>query len=214
MMIAPRLSPWRSSNTIAFFASATSTATTATMPSSIAANDVAILVNGAFDADASPPASVYPSGWTAIGSSVSADLSSGGISGRANVSYKILAGSESGSTITGMNGSNSEYMVILVFRPSAGTWGTPSSVNAVMADADPADQTVTVGSAPGLVIGWVVSDGVALDITMNPSQDAFVSAGSPDLRVGYIVYNSGPSNNTVSSSITYGGLGSFWFPLT
>lgn len=198
---------------ITLFGSATADAAGVTMPASVAANDIAIFVDCAFDGDGTPPSTVTPSGFALIGSSVSSNLPSDGLSVRANISRKVLAGSEGGSTITGMTGTNSSNKAILVFRPTVGTWGTVSSVNAVAQDSDPGDQTVTVGAAPGLVIAWASIDGAVTDLTMYPSADGTVSMGSPTLIVGYIIYNAGAANNTVSTSIPRGAFGSFWYPL-
>lgn len=208
----------RRSGTIAFFNYATNTGTGAvTMPASILAGDIAVLVDSAYnDAPTAAPSSAYPSSWTAIGSSVTHNETSTGIRHRTNVSYKVLVGSESSSSISGMSGAF-DAKVILVFRPTGGSWTAPSSINAVAQGTQPSNQTVTVSGDPGVIIGWA-SDMMATapDLGMSPAATATYSDGVNALDVGYLIYNSGATNNTVSTSgmATYGGaMGSFWLPL-
>lgn len=201
---------------IAFFGSATSTGTNVTMPASVLANDIAILVDGAVDITTTPPSSVTPSGWSAIGSSVSTTLN-GDSASRVNVSRKVLVGSEGGSSIAGMSEGIAQAKVLLVFRPSSGTWEAASSVNAVAQDTTISNQTVTVGAAPGIVIGWAY-DGYesAAGLGMSPAADATISVAGSALQVGRRIYNSAPVNNTVSTTMGAspgGAMGSFWLPL-
>jgi hypothetical protein len=202
--------------TIAFFASATSNASTVTMPASVLANDIAILFDCASDADGSAPSSVTPSGWTAIDTSKSANnLASSGVDVRFNMSFKVLAGSEGGSSITGMNGNNNNTKVLLVFRPSSGTWGSPSSIGNVLGASTPTNQTVTVGAAPLVVLGCAMDPiSGAPGLGMSPAADATVQDGFAIGKAGYKIHNTGPSNNTVSATESTGALGSFYIPLT
>lgn len=199
--------------TIAFFNSASASAASVTMPASVLANDIALLFDNAYNSGAAP-SSVTPSGWSAIGSSVTTTIEGYGL--RCNVSYKVLAGTEGGSSITGMDGL-AESKILVVFRPSSGTWGAASSVNAFAGTTTPTDQTVTVGTAPGIVLAWAYDgyDG-APGLGMSPAAGGGLS--NSGLDVGYIIYNSGAANNTVSNTmgggdVPGGAMGSFWLPL-
>lgn len=127
-----------------------STAATIDMPVGIAAGDIAVLHDVA--GDVVSPASVYPSGFTAIGTSQTD--TSGGIFVRLNVSYKILSGSE--TTITGMSaGALATYKTLTVYRKTGSySWNAPASVGAeLLVAGGVASKSVVVGTAPLVVIG-------------------------------------------------------------
>lgn len=175
-----------------------STAATIDMPVGIAAGDIAVLHDVA--GDVVSPASVYPSGFTAIGTSQTD--TSGGIFVRLNVSYKILSGSE--TTITGMSaGALATYKTLTVYRKTGSySWNAPASVGAeLLVAGGVASKSVVVGTAPLVVIGacW----GSSGTLSLSPSADAAVGAEG---QVGYKIYDSSPSNNTVSTSNLAGTL--------
>lgn len=98
----------RVTKTLAYAASATSSAATITIPATAQAGDLAVLFDLARDI-VSTPTLVTPSGWTTI-----SDLTGG--RGAAVLSYKILAAGEPGSTITGMDGNSADAKSLVVFR--------------------------------------------------------------------------------------------------
>lgn len=115
--------------------------------------------------------------------------------------YKIASGSEGGTTITGMTGSD-HAVIMLVFRPtfsasvSTGTWNSEGSD-----DVDPASQTVTPPTANPVVVLYAVGsrDGAQTFSSQSPSFDGTVSVnnGSAEsLLIGYSVYNSNASEHT------------------
>lgn len=194
--------------TISFFGSSTSTGSTITWPASVAAGDLAILFDLAVNFPAPAPASVTPSGFSAIGSSLT-DTTSGAGS-RLNCWSKVLVGGE--STLTGMNGSAENSKLLAVFRKTAGTWGSPASVNQAISNSGTpsSPQTVTVGSAPLLVIGAAMSS--AFDASFTPTEGgSFNDGGSSEAF--YTVYNSAPSNVSFSRGSGAVGLASLYVPL-
>lgn len=172
---------------ITFVDYASSTTDTISMPAGIAAGDIAILYDAAFDTG-SAPASVYPSGFTAIGTSQTS-VSALGV--RFNVSRKILTGSE--TTVTGMNGAVAVEKLLLVFRKSGGDWHAPGSISAeASALASVSDQTVTVGTGAMVVLGAVMGQS-GFVLSMSPAADA-TKQGDVSFEAGYKIYDSSPAD--------------------
>lgn len=206
-MIPAQFAALKNPRVVTFFASATSTVQTITMPSSILSGDVAFLFDAAENSTSALPAQVTPSGWTVINTGTA--LLGGVIGIRGSANYKVLAGSEGGSSITGMNGASTNSKIIAVFRKSFGTWGSPSSVNFQVVNGSPSGQLVTVGSAPLIVVAWnwqPVSNAI---LTMSPAADATIDEGT-EAHAGYKIYNGSPSNNNVSTNTSSGAFASFY----
>ena len=209
----PKISPWLASASISFFGESHSAdSATITMPPSIQAGDIGIILDFTINTSGSSPTSVTPSGFNAIGTSQSDNA--GPNYWRWNMSYKVLDGSE--TTITGMAAEACSLKQIVVFRKTSGTWSAPSSVNTAANYPSVAPQTVTVGAAPLFVLASV---GVGSALTMNPIYDAnytnscFLGYYSD---TGYLIYANSPSNNNVYGG-TPGGiifLGSFYVSLS
>lgn len=87
-------------SSISFQASATSTATTITVPATAAEGDIAIL----FDTSTTVT-NTFPSGWTSILGRTTTGL-------RTNISYKILASGDPSSSITGIAGAARKVMLV------------------------------------------------------------------------------------------------------
>lgn len=195
--------------TISFFGSSVSTGSTITWPASVAAGDLAILFDFALNGTASAPTSVTPSGFSAIGSSLTD--TTGGLGSRFNIWRKTLVGGE--TTLTGMTGTASSAKMLAVFRKTAGNWGAAASVNQTISNAfaTPTPQTVTAGSAPLLVIAANMfgnSDG-----SLSPTAGGSFDDAVTDSEVFYTIYNTAPSNVTVNRGASAGGLASFYIPL-
>jgi hypothetical protein len=179
--------------TIAFQASATSTAATVTGPASIQAGDVLLLGDRARNTVGLPTA-VIPTGFTEI-----ASTASDGTTSRTRLSYKIADGSEASASITGMDGTSTDNKVLLVFRPS-----TPATVltfadpGQETTDVNPTSQTITAsGGAVPLIVGATYGSSAAVDPrSSTPAMDAEVSS-STLFYFGYKIYNSAPSDHTV-----------------
>lgn len=175
-------------SSIAFQASATSTGSTITCPT-VQQGDVGVLFDYANDATVIP-SQVVPSGFTSL-------ASSGTVRFRGTASYKVFDGTESGSTLTGQNGSSANSKVLLVFRPdgaidtlTASTWLTEHTIS------DPSSQVIAAsGQLAPLIRLAVAARNTALPSFSSGTFDATVTAG--DLRAGYAVQNTSPASDTV-----------------
>ena len=187
--------------TFSFVASATSEDSTITIPASAIAGDFAILFDAAEGQGASI-SSVVPAGWTSI---VDTFAASGSRSIRSLVSYRKLVAAGGGS-ITGMN-ADGETKIMLVFRPSSSISSTVVSTwNAEMTSGDPASQTVSASgvATPLIVFAFATKGetGTALPAftTETPAMTnvtKFGTAYDPEVRLGYTIYNSSPSNQSI-----------------
>lgn len=180
----------KSGFTLSFHASAVSNAATVTVPATVQAGDVGILVdfieNGA--------TGVTPTGWTQLADAADSTFQ------RIRVSRKILTGADAGATVTGMSASNNNK-VLLVFRGTAAIASVAAgSWNAQATGGDPTSQSVTAsgGTPPLVVIGAAaINGGTAAFSTASPAFDATVATANADLLVGYKIYNSAPSDHTI-----------------
>ena len=179
---------------IEFVTSAAAFGATITIPAAAQAGDLAVLFD--WSIQASGPTSVIPAGWTQIGT----DLSGAEGAVKHLASRKTLAAGEPGTSVTGMSGSLLTKQ-LLVFRPSAasaGTWGATASNNQVMAsNTPPANQTVSVGAEPYIVLA---SWGANIDIVtagFSPTEDRQIGA-SGDRLVKFKIFNQSPAAVTVS----------------
>jgi hypothetical protein len=84
-----------------------------TMPT-VQVGDVAILFDVANNTTAVVPTQTTPSGWTSIQTTGLAS----GTGQRINISTKILDGTESGTTVTGMTGTGALGKIVVFYRPS------------------------------------------------------------------------------------------------
>jgi hypothetical protein len=182
--------------TLAFQASAVSNAATITVPASVVDDDFGVLFDMAIGA--STPSAVTPTNWTNRHSSGG---SVGGQPFRRMVSTKILTTAEASGSITGMN-DTAEDKVMLVFRPSrAIVTQNFSTFNGETTAGSPSLQTVSAaGNASPLLVlasAGITTGGTAAFSTASPAFTATVDTGDADLRVGYIIYNSSPVNHSI-----------------
>jgi hypothetical protein len=179
---------------IAFQTSATSKAQTITCPT-IQQNDVAIL----FDATGNNSGTVsnaIPSGFTQLQTSAGSLV-------RVTASYKVLDGSESGASFSGMTG-NHMAKVLLIFRPDSVVSSVATSTFLEeMTNGNPAAQTIAAsGQTPPLIrlAAAAQNEGVTPTFT-DGTFDATVGEVSQFLatsvNVGYAVQNSSPSDDAV-----------------
>lgn len=180
---------------VAFVTSATSDTQTITCPS-VSQYDIGVLFDVA--SDATTPANIIPSGFTQLQTST-INIA------RTTLSYKILAGTEGGASLTGMN-STDTAKVLLIFRPNSGILGV--GVSAFLQETingDPASQLIAASGQVAPLIR-LASAAVA---NPTPSSPPTFTAGTFDgtvpragangvaIRAGYTVQNSSPSNDTV-----------------
>ena len=181
--------------TLSFFNSATSSATTITAPTSISAGALIILVDHARNTSGTPT-SVTPTGFTLI---TGGSITGGDNLTRTNLTYKIADGSEGGTSITGMAGTNFVRKTMFVFNGGIASV-TPSTVSSSgITDGDPAAQNVAsgTGTPPLVVIGSAICKNVNPTLSMSPTEDGSVSNGR--VVTGYKIYNSSPANVSVDT---------------
>ena len=174
--------------------SSTDNTTTITAPSGILAGDIIIFSNYV----ANYTSGTVPSGFTNL---VLTEITA--VDHR--TSYKIADGTESGTTITGMTGSDFAC-VLAVFRlsqtptVSTGTWNSEGT------DADPASQTVVSPTTKPVIVFYAAGsrDSIPSFSSQTPTLDGTISAGPTgnSLLVGYAIYTFGAPSYTADVADT------------
>lgn len=172
--------------------SSSSSSSTIVIPGNIQAGDIIVLTDKAAGTTGIPT-TVVPTGFTSI-------INSSGGTARLISSYKIANGTESGTTITGMNGASSNRKALVVLRPDApATSVTAFSTAGQVTDGNPTLQTVTAGSGtPALVVfGVYGTDSTAIaPRTFSPAPDAEITPAT-NHYLAYKIYNADPVNTSV-----------------
>lgn len=180
--------------------SAVSNGATIAVPAGVQDNDFGILIDLASNtAGGSAPSAVTPTNWTNRLSTTNGDDT------RLMVSTKVLTGAEASGSITGMNDSVEEK-IMLVFTPaSAISTVTFSAFNTQFTGSNPSTQTVSASgqSSPLIVIGFAArADGTtAAFSTASPSFTATVLTGDSDAIAGYKIYAGSPQNHTIDCDV-------------
>lgn len=194
-----------------------SSAATIAHPASVLAGDLLFIVHCGSDEDATAPAQVTPSGYTLLGTATD---SSGGVSLRLSVHYKVAAGTEGGTSVNVINGNNTyispnQQSFCLQYRRDP----TPiASINVVdlsqAADIDAAllDETITAsaGAAPliaiaaGQVNPFDFSTGNADSIIMAGSTESVLSADGEANGLAWYGKISQPADTPANVSVTAG----------
>lgn len=132
-----------------------SSTTTITMPT-VSAGDVAFYFTRSRNATTTIPAENAPSGWTNIfNTSVGTTLGT-----RATGYYKICAGTEGGTTINNMAGTNNvSYIVVYRKQGASITSVTISGLNAQATDSAPTNQSLAMSSAAKPFVGFAFYTG-------------------------------------------------------
>lgn len=185
---------------LSLFGSASSSLSTITMPASVIAGDVAVLLDFSSNSSASAPTNVVPSGWTQIGSGNDYFIDDA-VGARVTMSYKILAGTEGGTSITGMAGTYPKK-VMFVFRGNRAVAAvTAGSFTSTISLTNPSSITVgttTASLCPLVVMGLGgCNNSTAAFTTESPAFDATVSPADADAIAGYKIYNSSPAMHTI-----------------
>lgn len=129
--------------------------TTITQPTGVVSGDLLLVFNIAINnTSATAPTAVTPSGYTNIYNITRSSASTGQ---RMTFYYKIADGTESGASITGMNGPGYEYLVVYLIRRTS---GAVSSVTVTDLETDVAftgtvTKTVATGSSTAPAILFV-----------------------------------------------------------
>jgi hypothetical protein len=183
--------------TLSFVASATSTASTITIPATATTGDIAVL----FDTSTTTTLTV-PSGWSQNNSA-----STSGI--RTTYSYRVLTSGQAGTSVTGMAGTTRKVM--LVFRAS-------SSYNQLSGYSNGSQPTTAAPSNQTLPLSSVSKPHLAFAVyawtTTTPPRGWVQTGGSPTLvssistsgvSVNYQINNSGTSPNNATITMGDGG---------
>ncbi len=175
-------------------ADATSTASTITCPT-VERGDLLVLADSPTNSSGTPT-TVVPTGFTSI---ENISLSTR----RQIVSYKIADGSESGSSITGMNGTSANRKVLVVYRPNRPA--TTAYVFTVAGQATTANPfAVMLDNAaqayPQVVIGIYGATGAVdprtFTVDGSAAKDGEVAVGT-SLYQAWKIYNSGASTVSI-----------------
>lgn len=186
--------------------------TSITAPNNISQGDILIFFDRALTASGgAAPTTAIPSGFTSI-----SNLTLG--SRRQIVSYKEAAGTESLSTLTGMSSTSSNTKRCVVFSTNiVNPTLTIQSLNAQMTNATPSNQTITSGSSlnPLVAIAYL-GQGTFSSFTFTPTEDGALDTTTSNNQVRYKIYNSSPSNITVTAGDggNENGLQSFYIEVT
>lgn len=188
-------------SSMAFQASATSTASTITCPT-VQQFDVGVLIDWSGNSTTSAPAQVIPSGFTLL---ISEGLGSSGRRGTA--SYKLFDGTESGASLTGQTGTLIDTKILLVFRPDAPiSTATPSTWLSQLVVGEASAQSIAAGGQPAPLIRIAgAATNTSVPSFSAGTFDATVAAATR-LRAGYTVQNAAPTTDSVDIS----GAGTNW----
>jgi hypothetical protein len=186
--------------TLSFVTSSSGTGTSKGIPSSggVAAGDVAIIYDSAFNNSGSPSV-VTPSGWTMVGSF-------SGANSRISIYAKKLVSGDIGGSITGLVGDFVSRWATVVLRPSrsfsafggGGSQGTLTSANPAASVSPVTDAT----SMPVLVLAQLVGS-AAFTETLSPAMTG-VTTSVASHKAFYKIYNSG---TLVDQSVDMGDTG-------
>lgn len=139
------------------------------------------------------PTTVIPTGFTQITNNVAGSVA------RQIASYKIAAGSEGGTTLTGMSGNIATRRIVVTFRRSpVAIAATVSTPNGEGTSGNPALQNVAAsgGVAPLIVFGCYGSDGSVDPRTFSPAKDNEV-AQATNLYLAWRVDNGAGQDTSI-----------------
>jgi hypothetical protein len=121
---------------------------TVTLPAIVKAGDVLILFDYVSGGGAGPPSAHVPTGWTSIASYTGGD-------GRLASSYKIAAGTEGGSSITGITHDDHSAKAVLQFRSAKKITGltVAGAVGEMNSGGNPSVKTIAASGGVRPVLG-------------------------------------------------------------
>lgn len=182
------ISPYSLFSGVTFVASATSTSSGIVIPATAQVGDLAYLV----DVGDEVAGGSAPAGWTTV-------ITTNYTGAYCVHSLKILTSGEPGSTVTGMNGTDGNWKVCLVFRPSSSVSNVAiSSYNGEGSTGNPSTQNVTVvgQTTPVIVIASTFSNnGFPAFVTETPAFSQTITQSRQ--VVGFTIYNESPQNHAV-----------------
>lgn len=192
---------------ITWYGIGTSTAAFIQMPGTVPAGSIAVMFDLAYNADASLPTEVIPSGWTKATGQALATVQGG----RLDVHYRICNGTEAGASYTGMTGTYSQSKTLFVFGKNFGTWTNiltnfaigheiPAGFGSGVSTASDSGPLILVGCCgkPAAEIPeWVASTPLSFDGYAN-------DAVTPRLCSAYYLNNTGspvPANKVYCAAL-------------
>lgn len=189
---------------LAFQTSADSDLQTITCPT-VLAGDVGVLFDQASN-NSGIPTDTIPSGFTKLKTSNPASSFY-----RTTLSYKVFAGTEGGSSLTGLTGDLSIAKVLIVFRPTFVIAAVNmSTFLEETTNTNPASQLIAAsGEAAPLIRLACASVGnlaTAPTFTSGTFDATVANVGAVSgIRAGYAIQNTSPSNDTVDVGDTSSG---------
>lgn len=189
-----------------FIASATSDLATITIPSSAAANDLAVLIQKGGSA-AGAPSDVTPSGWSSINDGATTLNTTVGGSTRTSWKAKKLSSGDPGTSVTGMDAvggsSNRDDKILLVFRPNF-SWTSIDFIlcNQQPTTGDPSAQTLDPsGEVPPVILLGSASVGLSSSSTVSgtlATEGAHIAMSDGlSLDAYYLIQNSALASKTL-----------------
>jgi hypothetical protein len=185
-------------HTITKISTVTASSSTITVMSNVQAGDLLVLFDYGFNFSGASITNVIPSGFTSIGTVTENNLDN---NIRATMSYKIATGTESGTTLTGIN-SNSETKILILFRGNKII--SAVTVGSFVSDTDdkgPVSATIT--SSSGLTPLIIFAD--YSYIWAGGTERSFTYTGETPVydNIYYTIKNKNQSINNVNIGIDY-----------
>lgn len=201
--------------TVSRKSSATSTASTVTVPSGAgapAAGDLMVL--GDRSSGFQNPGTAVPDGWAAMANMTD------GAQNTQQLLWRQSDGTEGGETITGLGGTGNDIRKILViFTSDAGidTITADTSPNSAMQNSQPSGQTIdsSTRDAPVIAVALYGASGAVDPRGFDPAADEEFTAAT-NFFLKHKIYNSSPADISVSMEDegNMNGLFSGWFDIT
>ena len=189
-----------------------------TMPASIVAGDIILVMNIAMNSSATYPTAAYGTGFTSLRTNTAQDTDTSGKSTvtrstRTCHSYKISDGTESSTSIGGFVNASAEFYTVFVYRPSKLITSVTLSGGTVTSSADgnPGNITITASSSssPATIICSHQSSALSTTFTgtfTGETEDTDEDDGITDLGYSRVVgINETPSDVTVTYTTSSGG---------
>jgi hypothetical protein len=196
------------SQRIGSFSLATSTVTSGaniTVPLGIQKNDIAFFIDAASDSSSSKPRNATTAANWPLINYTSGLTAGGGNYYHSYVSYRVLNGTEGGTTVAGINGSSVNRKVLAVFRPNVNVKYTPgfAQVRGQTTQGTPSTQTVSVsGQVVPIIIFAHFWGGLNVASPGMSPNDGIFNGSSDRQKWGYKLFNTGstPTNVVVSKN--------------
>lgn len=180
---------------LSYITRTTSTAAAITAPSSIIAGDLLVIVQYAGGNGVAPVANATPTGFTDI------PTSPAGTRSRLAICYKVAAGTEGGTSLTGGMDDFIDLKVCWQYRANAPISAlTAANLVTQATGADPTQQTISAASGVAPVLGIVAYGGQAGN-TLNNNTTSITPNHQETVGVAYFltedyIQNSSPANYT------------------